>query len=333
MGASIVGRDNRFEYQIIWHSSCHKTGQSMRLVNFDLDTLRTFTTGIDLGSYARAAAQLGRSTSAVSAQLKKLEEQAGAVLFRKAGRGLALTEAGTTLLAYARRMLEINDEAALALRSASVAGEVRLGLQEDVGEALLAHVLGQFIRSHPHARIEVCVARSAELQRRVAAGQLDLAIAWDTGPGAPGAERLATLPLHWIGPSGSDPLLAAGDGPLPLVLLEAPCALRDIAAEAMDSAGIRWRCALSSASLSALWAASAAGLGMTVRTRIGLPSTLVLLDPAAGRLPPLPSISLAMHGPAGENALSTLLAELLRQAVQELAGPAGKHRGVSERQG
>lgn len=302
----------------------------MRLVNFDLDTLRTFATGIDLGSYARAAAQLGRSTSAVSAQLKKLEEQAGAVLFRKAGRGLTLTDAGTTLLAYARRMLEINDEAALALRSANMAGEVRLGLQEDVGEALLAHVLGQFIRSHPYARIEVCVARSAELQRRVAAGQLDLAIAWDTGPETPDGERLATLPLHWIGPAGADPLLAAAGGPLPLVLLEAPCALRDIAAAAMEQAGIGWRCALSSASLSALWAASAAGLGMTIRTRIGLPPTLAPVDPAAGKLPALPSISLTMHRPAGDtNALSALLADLLRQAVRELAEPgAGPRRTV-----
>lgn len=298
----------------------------MRMVNFDLDTLRTFATGIDLGSYAKAAVHLGRSTSAVSAQLKKLEEQAGTVLFRKAGRGLALTEAGTTLLAYARRMLDINDEAALALRSASLAGEVRLGLQEDVGEALLAQVLGQFIRSHPNARIEVCVARSAELQRRVAAGQLDLAIAWDAGPGGLAGEKLATLPLHWIGPAGANPLSAAGEGPLPLVLLEAPCGLRDIAAHAMDQAGIRWRCAFSSASLSALWAASAAGLGMTIRTRIGLPSNLAPIDPVASALPALPRISLTMHRLAGdENAMSTLLAELLRQAVRELANPAGTH--------
>ncbi|NHZ96777.1 LysR substrate-binding domain-containing protein [Massilia sp. CCM 8734] len=105
--------------------------------------------------------------------------------------------------------------------------------------ALLAGVLGQFIRSHPNARIEVCVARSAELQRRVAAGQLELAIAWDAGADGLAGERLATLPLHWIGPAGFDPLLAGGEGPL---LLEAPCALRDIATDAMDRAGIRWRC-------------------------------------------------------------------------------------------
>ncbi|MFB9246360.1 LysR family transcriptional regulator [Massilia antarctica] len=293
----------------------------MRTVNFELDTLRSFATGIDLGSYAKAAAQLGRSTSAVSAQLKKLEEQAGVVLFRKSGRGLALTDAGTTLLAYARRMLAMNDEAALALRGASLAGEVRLGLQEDVGEALLAWVLGQFIRSHPHARIDVCVARSAQLQRRVATGQLDLAIAWDAGAEDARGEHLATLPLHWIGPGGAAQAMTTGPGPLPLVLLEAPCALRDIATDALDQAGIRWRCAFSSASLSALWAASAAGLGMTIRTRIGLPPALAPIDPLANGLPALPTIDLAMHRRRGDDsALTTLLADLLRQAVHELAG-------------
>src|SRR5947199_44050 len=83
-------------------------------VTFDLDVLRTFVTGMELGSFARAAERLGRSTSAVSAQLKKLEEQADTSIFRKAGRGLSLTEAGETMLGYARRLIELNDGAALA---------------------------------------------------------------------------------------------------------------------------------------------------------------------------------------------------------------------------
>ncbi|WP_412179670.1 LysR family transcriptional regulator, partial [Variovorax paradoxus] len=81
----------------------------MSQVMFDLDVLRSFSTGVALGSYARAADRLGRSTSAVSAQLKKLESQAGTVLFRKAGRGLELTDAGETLLAYAHRLLALNE--------------------------------------------------------------------------------------------------------------------------------------------------------------------------------------------------------------------------------
>src|SRR5579863_2056509 len=144
----------------------------MRQMNFDLDILRTFTTGVDLGSYARAADRLGRSTSAVSAQLKKLEEQAGTPIFRKSGRGLALTEAGETMLAYARRLLDLNDEAASAIRGVELEGWVRLGLQEDFGESLLPDVLGRFMRAHPRVRIEARVARNAELIERVASGRL-----------------------------------------------------------------------------------------------------------------------------------------------------------------
>jgi DNA-binding transcriptional LysR family regulator len=178
----------------------------MAQVMFDLDVLRSFSTGIALGSYARAAEKLGRSTSAVSAQLKKLEAQAGTVLFRKAGRGLELTDAGETLLAYAHRMLELNDEASAAMRGVDLQGAVRLGLQEDFGETLLPAVLGRFARAHPKVRIEACVARSADLRERLELGQLDLALAWDAGdqPLSPYAERVARLPLLWIGPKSPD---------------------------------------------------------------------------------------------------------------------------------
>ena len=173
----------------------------IRPVTFDLDVLRSFVAGVELGSFGRAADRLGRSTSAVSAQLKKLEEQAGVPLLRKAGRGLALTDAGETMLAYARRLLELNDQASVAVRGTRLQGRVRLGLQEDFGEILLPQVLGQFARAHPQVRIEARVARNAELLERVAAGELDLALAWDHDATRPHGVRLAELPLCWIGPA------------------------------------------------------------------------------------------------------------------------------------
>ncbi len=139
----------------------------MRRMVFDLDVLRTFATGMELGNFAKAADRLARSTSAVSAQLKKLEEQAGTPIFRKAGRGLALTEAGETMLAYARRLLDLNDEAAVAVQNVELEGWVRLGLQEDFGENLLPDVLGRFARAHPKVRIE---ARSRPQRRTARAG-------------------------------------------------------------------------------------------------------------------------------------------------------------------
>jgi DNA-binding transcriptional LysR family regulator len=300
---------------------------------FDPDVLRTFATGIALGSYAKAADRLGRSTSAVSAQLKKLEAQADTPLFRKAGRGLALTDAGETLLAYAHRLLDLNQEAAAALRGADLQGWVRLGLQEDFGETLLPGVLGRFARAHPKVRIEACVARGAELRERLALRQLDLALVWDAGVHAslPFGETLLNLPLQWLGTAAQGEELPAwarslqvndqsgawrGEA-LPLVLLDAPCPLRDIATGALEQAGIPWRHAFTSASLAALWAATAAGLGLTLRTSIGLPGTLRAL-PVAHGLPKLPRITLSLYRAMAEpEAPVAQLATLLRQAVQQ----------------
>ncbi|WP_254452196.1 LysR family transcriptional regulator, partial [Duganella vulcania] len=143
----------------------------MRRITFDLDVLRTFVTGVDLGSFAKAADRLGRSTSAVSAQLKKLEDQLGMPVLRKEGRGMVTTSAGEALLGYARRLLELNDEAATAVRGAELAGSVRLGMQEDFGEHTLTEVLGRFARVHPKLRIEACVARNADLMAQMAADE------------------------------------------------------------------------------------------------------------------------------------------------------------------
>ena len=153
----------------------------MGRVTFDLDDLRSYVTGIELGSFAKAAERLGRSTSAVSAHLKKLEQQVGAPILRKSGRGMVMTEAGETLLGYARRLLELNDEAAVAVRGMDLQGRVRLGLQEDFGETFLPQVLGSFARAHPRVQIEARIARNAELIDWVIKGQLDLSLAWDGG--------------------------------------------------------------------------------------------------------------------------------------------------------
>src|SRR5512146_94987 len=171
----------------------------MHLTNLDMDALRTFVAGMELGSFAKAAERIGRSTSAVSAQLKKLEEQSGIALVRKAGRGLALTDGGETLLSYARRLLELNDEAVNAVRGVELEGWVRLGLQEDFGETVLPQVLGRFARAHPRVRIEGRIGRNSDLIEGIAAGRLDIALAWDGGEPRRGVERIADVPLCWLG--------------------------------------------------------------------------------------------------------------------------------------
>ncbi len=284
---------------------------------FDLDILRSFVAGIELGSFAKAAERVGRSTSAVSAQIKKLEEQAGTPIFRKAGRGLALTEAGETMLAYAHRLLDLNDEAATAVLGIELEGWVRLGLQEDFGETLLPEVLGRFARAHPKVRIEARVVRNAELTERVTSGRLDLALAWSNGERTGHCERIGEVPMCWVGPSdGRVDWSAAGSEPMPLATLEAPCLLRTAATKAMDQAGISWRVAFVSPSLSGLWAATRSGLGITVRTPFGLPGTVRPLSPGELGLPLLPKLELLLHRAAAEQSPATeRLAEIILEAL------------------
>ncbi|PDQ22919.1 LysR family transcriptional regulator [Mesorhizobium sanjuanii] len=302
----------------------------MRRLTFDLDVLRSFVTGMELGSFAKAADRLGRSTSAVSAQLKKLEEQAATPIFRKAGRGLALTEAGETMLGYARRLLELNDEAASAIHDVELEGWVRLGLQEDFGEAVLPEVLGRFTRAHPKVKIEARIARSHELAERIISGNLDIALAWHNGTTLPYVRHVADVQMRWIGPAKPiEAGLRDGDA-LPLVALEAPCLLRTVATETLDRAGLSWRMAFSSPSLGGIWAAVAAGLGLTIRTDIGLPANVRAMAPEVLGLPALPKMALVLHQKEAElDPVAARLADILLHAAQQaLPGSARGNEGL-----
>ncbi|KWE67853.1 LysR family transcriptional regulator [Burkholderia ubonensis] len=310
--------------------------------NFDIAALRSLVAGMDLGSFAKAADRVARSSSAVSAQIRKLEEQAGTPLFVKSGRGLALTDAGDAMLRYARRMIELNDEAAAAVRGVSLDGWVRIGLQEDFGEAILPGVLGRFARAHPKVRIEARVAHNAELLERLDANQLDLALVWGDPASAAfvartgiDSEEIARVPMRWIGAAGSGAAGvgaagsgAAGDGdagepsvrlpdePLPLVVFDRPCRFFGAATDALDRVGVPWRVAFTTPSLAGLWAAASAGLGLTVRSHYGLPASVRLLDAAPLGLPELPSVPLMLLRRAS-SATPTVdrLARIMTQAV------------------
>lgn len=288
----------------------------MSRVSFDLDVMRSFVTGVELGSFAKAAERLGRSTSAVSAQLKKLEDQAGTPLLRKAGRGMALTEVGEVMLGYARRLLELNDEAASAVRGVQLEGRVRLGLQEDFGESVLPEVLGRFKRAHPRLRVEVHIARNAALMQSLEAGRLDLALAWETEARAPHAQHIQTLQMCWIGADAAQ-LPYVADEPIPLVVLDAPCLMRTAAINALDAAGLAWRIAFTSASLAGTWAAVKAGLGVSVRTPLGVPADLRMMDASVANLPALPKLGLALYRSEEEPAPEVArLAELILQRLE-----------------
>jgi DNA-binding transcriptional LysR family regulator len=294
-------------------------------INLDMDVLRTFAAGIELGSFSRAAERLGRSPSAISEQLKKLEQQAGKPLLRKEGRGLGLTPAGEALLGYARRILELNDEAVSAVRGTDVEGWVKIGMPQDFAETWLPDVLGQFKRAHPRVQVEARVERRAELVPLILAGQLDLALVWGEPAGSPYVTELRQLPMVWIGPASPHAAIREERDPLPLVVFERPCAFREAGTTALDAAGLPWRVSFTSPSLSGLWAAAAAGLGFTLRTPIGLPAGVAVAGEEAG-LPPLPDIRLSLHRAEGE--LAPAAARLAGIIIETLNATAGNLHGI-----
>jgi DNA-binding transcriptional LysR family regulator len=289
-----------------------------------MDVLRTFVTGLELGSFSKAAQRLGRSQSAISTQLRRLEEQAGKALFKKSGRGLALTTAGESLLSYAKRILELNDEAIDGLQDSEVEGWVRLGIPQDFAEGWLTGVLGRFARAHPKVRVEVRAEQNVLVIERLVEGELDLAIAWGADDKVR-AERLLDLPMVWIGRPDWTGVKRLGSEPLPLVAFEPPCVFRSAGIAALDAVGISWRLAFTSPSLAGLWAATEAGLGVTLRTGIGLPRSLTVLKLASSGLPALPKVQLTLcrkkrGAAAAVNRLSEILRETITERTQEVRG-------------
>ncbi|MBL8709275.1 MAG: LysR family transcriptional regulator, partial [Rhodospirillaceae bacterium] len=280
--------------------------------NLDMDVLRSFVTGTELGSFAKAAERLGRSQSAISLQLKKLEEQVGETLLKKEGRGLVLTAPGEILFSYAKRLLELNDEAVAAARGVAIEGWVRLGIVQDFAEGWLPTLLGRFARAHPGVKVDVIVDRGVNLAEQIGRDELDLALAWGDYP-TPHRRKLAEIPLRWVG--RADFRLLPGE-PVPLIAFRPPCTFRKRAVAGLDAAGLPWRLAFTSPSLAGLYAAVEAGLGVTPRTAEGVPARLALLGPESG-LPALrPPVELYLHrtlnhGAAAVERLSETLVETL----------------------
>jgi DNA-binding transcriptional LysR family regulator len=291
---------------------------------FDIDALRTMLVGTELGSFARAASQLGRSQSAVSMQLKKLEEQAGQPLLRRNGRGLVPTEAGDALLAYARRIIELHDEAAASLGATTAAAPIRMGLPQDFFEDVMPDALARFSRQRPGIHIEVRAGRNYALEEEVRAGQLDIALAFVRPGRDKHGVRLTSLPMLWFG--GKGPITTSADDRIPLVLFDHPCLFRQAALQALEVQGRRWRLSLTTPSLPGVWAALRFGHGITVRTAHGVPAGIRDVGSEFG-LPKLPPIELHMIAASELSPAASELRDILERVVRErVIAPQGGAR-------
>jgi DNA-binding transcriptional LysR family regulator len=291
----------------------------MTLPNLDMQALRSLVAILRVGGLARAADRIGRSPSAISQQMRKLELQLGQPLFRKQGRRVVLTEAGDRVHAYALRILALNDEAVHAVHGASIGGTVRFGLPGDFAESWLPAALGQFKKAYPAVRVDVEVERNSALLERLDRGELDLVLAMGHARRAD-AERLATLPMTWVGPEDAGERLRSSTV-IDLALYRPPCFFREAGTKSLDKAGMAWRPAFVTASLQSLWAGVTAGLGITLRTSAGIPPQLVRLDGKYG-LPSLPRVDVCLHagGDPEAPALKQLRRTVTEHALVELAG-------------
>ncbi len=280
---------------------------------FDLNLLRSFAMIVDCGSFTRAAERLGRTQSTISLQIKRLEDELRKPVFERGVRGLQLTPAGEVLLGFARRILDLADEAQARIAAPDMQGTVRLGTPEDFATVHLPDALARFSRSHPRVSLEVRCDFTLNLLDGFARGEFDLVLVKREPQGPEGGVRVWREPLVWAdGPAGTG-AVSRRDGGLPLVLAPRPDVYRKRALEALEHAGIPWRIVYTSPSLAGILAAVRAGLGVTVLPREMVPDGFRVLE---RDLPALADTEIALYkAPGTLSAAAERLADHLIRSV------------------
>ncbi|MEE4348870.1 MAG: LysR substrate-binding domain-containing protein [Pacificimonas sp.] len=279
----------------------------------DLDPacLRAFVTAAEVGSFTAAAERLGRGQSAVSLQVKRLEDQLGVELLDRRTRQIGLTPAGERLIDKARQILALHRSLAASAAMPEVSGAVRLGVPEDFATTHLPGMLADFTHAHPRISLEVTCELTLPLLERFDAGQFDV-ILIKRRPGADDGEAVLRETLGWV--SGPGFKLPAKPDPVPLVCAPRPCVLRDLATKQLERGRIGWRIAFSSGSLAGNLAALRAGLGAAPLPLEMVPADLRVLP--AGMLPALPEIETAMLVAPSLSAAAQLLRDTISSARQ-----------------
>lgn len=276
-------------------------------VNLPTNLLRSFVAIVDTGSMLNASEQVFVTQSALSLQIKRLEELVQQSLFLREGRRLHLTQAGDVLLDYSRRVLSLHDEAIAAVSAGRFVGPARIGMVQDFADTLLTGMLSRFAQLHPDAQIFARVAGTAELQGLLDRRELDILLGF-AAPNDPDAITVA--PMAWYG----EPTLVDRD-PIPLAVLEQPCRFREAAIRALEDAGLQWRIAVETPNLATLKAAVGAGLGITCRTHLFQSDGTALEDE---RLPALPRVAAICRAGEKLDHAAHRLAELARETVAAL---------------
>ena len=262
------------------------------MIDLDPSCLRAFLAVAEEGGFTKAAHCLNRTQSAVSMQVRRLEELLGTTLIADRKKA-TLTSAGERVLEHARRIVALNDEVLGRAKGADIAGRVRIGTPDDYIAFFLPPVLRRLSVTHPQVEIELRCGLSADLIQQVDKGQIDFALVTRL-PGLDGGVTVRREPLVWVAGDES----VAQKRPLPLALFSVGCPFREAALSALRKADMPWRIAYESLSTASLLAAVSEGLAMAAITPLSMLPGLKILGERHGMMD-LPSIEITLYGPRG----------------------------------
>ncbi|QET05194.1 LysR family transcriptional regulator [Cupriavidus pauculus] len=255
----------------------------------DLDVLEMIVAVADAGSFARAAEALHRSPSAVSMQIKAIEDVLGKPLFVRDTRNVALTDDGRTLADYGRQLLAMREEAWSAIMRPEIRGRVTIGVPDDYASSLLPSALRKFAAAHPRVEIRVIGMPSHALVPLLRDNTLDLACI--TKSRGVSGEFLRYEPVDWVAGRGGTAVWK--ERPLPIAVFPQGSAARATAIHALQRAGIRYRMSYESPSLLGLISMVHAGLAVAPLARCSVPEQMTVLGEADG-LPELPPLEVIL---------------------------------------
>lgn len=278
--------------------------------NLDIELLQTLVAIAATGSFALAAESVHRTQSAVSMQMKRLEEIVGQALFEKQGRRAVITPQGENLLLYARRILKLQDEALATFHSPDIKGEVRLGVQDDYVMRLVPPILARFAEQYPNVHIRLNTQSSTRLIAATAQGELDFSLV-STARSEAKHENLVSEPLVWV----TSPKHVIHEARSIPIAIEANCLWSKWGQHALDKAGIHYRIAYTTFGYGGINAIVDAGLAVSIMSRNSVPENLRILTKADG-FPELPItiIGLVVKNPALSPA-AMRLADMIREEL------------------
>ncbi|WP_186308443.1 LysR family transcriptional regulator [Paraburkholderia sp. BCC1885] len=285
---------------------------------FDLELLNTLSVVADTGSLSAAAVQLYRSQSAVSEQIRKLEESCGLVLFVRGKKGASLTPAGSRLLDHARKLLLLNDVAYRDMQGLSLSGDLRLAVTDYFRPNDIAKVLKQLGDQYPSLRLHVSVRKSALIELDAGSGDFDIGLSMRvadrvrkesvTVRNAFASFMIRREPLLWV---AAPSFARVSRRPLPLVALPDTCSLQRYMLARLNEAGVEYFIAHSASGVAGLQSALSAGLGFSCLNASAVPADLVPLGGTTA-LPKLPHVEFSLIVPdAANHALAGEIAKFL----------------------